>query len=132
MSGGGVIHDVKGIGGVAVRARVARAVIGLMVVVGISGMSWSAARMSEAGLQNPPVTAGDTEAEELDASTCGGAEHIRGAPSQGLNLCSEVAVELVLDPQRLFGLRSFFFLKFKQQSNTSSLSSVPMYTRWSK
>ena len=27
MSGGGIIHDVKGIGGVAVRARVARAVI---------------------------------------------------------------------------------------------------------
>jgi hypothetical protein len=53
-----------------------------MVVIGISGMSWSTARMSEAGLENPTVTAGDAEAEELDANTCGGVEHIRGAPSQ--------------------------------------------------
>jgi hypothetical protein len=77
MSGGGIIHDVKGIGGVAVRARVARAVIGLMVVIGISGMSWSTARMSDAGLGKPTA-----EAEELDANNCGGAEHIRSARSQ--------------------------------------------------
>ncbi len=57
MNGGGIIHDVKGIGGLAVRARVARAVIGLIVVMGISGMSWSAARRSEAGLESP-VTVG--------------------------------------------------------------------------
>jgi len=38
--------------------------------------------MSEARLENPTVTAGDAEAEELDANTCGGVEHIRGAPSQ--------------------------------------------------